>query len=294
MSALEQAGIEAIAFKGPTLSVLAYDRLERAASGDLDLLVRPADLGRSLQVLGRLGYDAKGADGAALLAGNNEVVLTSPSRTEVDLHWRLSPVYFIQFDLDGAFRRSQMVTLIGREFRTLGNEDLFIGLAIHHARHCWNSWGLIRDVAHLARRQPLDWALLSELAGQSGALRVVNLAVLLAAELSPGAIPDNVLAGARGDRAAVRLAAQVRRNLEHDIDDFAGTPAGAWMQMRMSESWGDRTRYFWRRMVLPNQMDADAMRATGTWRPVMSLLRPLRVLGKAARQVFGQGRRRAK
>lgn len=145
----------------------------------------------------------------------------------------------------------------------------------------------IRDVAYLARKQQdrLDWDQVLELAAASGARRVVHLAILLAEEHLPGGIPARVVEQAGRDRGARRLAAQVRWNLEHVEGDFAGTPAGAWMQMRMFETWGGGLRYLGRRLLLPNQIDATELSLPAALRPLFWVLRPFRIFTKALRQV---------
>lgn len=280
LAALERVGIDALAFKGPTLAALLYERLDRVASGDLDVLVRRADIERAVTALATVGYRPV-SEVALSLPGNNEMLLRCEGRADVDLHWALSPPYFFPFDLEGAFGRAQTVRLIGQDFRTLGNEDLFVGLVIHHSRHCWDNEGWIRDIALLLEKRPLDWALIDRLAEGSRARRAMNLAVLLVGEQSLTQLPEMVMKRARADYAAQRLADQVCDNHRNFSVDVAGTPAGAVMQMRMAESASDSLHYLWRRTLLPNQTDAQA---TVRARPaLLAILRPLRVLLKSAR-----------
>lgn len=281
LAALERVGIDALAFKGPTLAALLYERLDRVASGDLDVLVRRADIERAVTALAAVGYRPD-SEVALSLPGNNEMLLRCEGRADVDLHWALSPPYFFPFDLEGAFGRAQTVRLIGQEFRTLGNEDLFVGLVIHHSRHCWDNAGWIRDIALLLEKRPLDWSLIDRLAAGSRARRAMNLAVLLVEEQSLTQLPKTVMDRARADNAAQRLADQVRDNHRHVRVDVAGTPAGAVMQMRMTQSASDRLHYLWRRSFLPNQTDQDA--AIPTRPALLAFLRPLRLLVKSARQ----------
>lgn len=281
LAALERVGIDALAFKGPTLAALLYERLDRVASGDLDVLVRRADIERAVTALATVGYRPDSAV-ALSLPGNNEMLLRCEGRTDVDLHWALSPPYFFPFDLEGAFGRAQTVRLIGQEFRTLGNEDLFVGLVIHHSRHCWDNDGWIRDISLLLANRQLDWALIDRLAAGSRARRVVNLAVLLVAEKSLLHLPKMVVERAKADHAAQRLADQIRDNHRHFRIDVAGTPTGAVMQMRMAESASDSLHYLWRRSFLPNQTDQDS--AIPTRPALLALLRPLRLLLKSARR----------
>jgi hypothetical protein len=279
LAALERVGIDALAFKGPTLAALLYERLDRVASGDLDVLVRRADIERAVAALAAVGYRPD-SEVALSLPGNNEMLLRCEGRADVDLHWALSPPYFFPFDLDGAFGRAQTVRLIGQEFRTLGNEDLFVGLVIHHSRHCWDNAGWIRDIALLLEKRPLDWALVERAATVARARRAVNLAILLTGEAASSLVPQRIRDRAHADRVAGRIAEQIRRNHREFRGDFAGTTSGAVMQMRMTESIADRLRYIVWRALLPNQTDATSA-PNGRSSTSMTMLRPLRVLSKA-------------
>lgn len=280
LAALERVGIDALAFKGPTLAALLYERLDRVASGDLDVLVRRADIERAVTALAAVGYRPD-SEVALSLPGNNEMLLRCEGRADVDLHWALSPPYFFPFDLEGAFGRSQTVRLIGQDFRTLGNEDLFVGLVIHHSRHCWDNEGWIRDIALLLERHPLDWALVERLASASGARRVVNLALLLVGASAAPSLPLSVRERARADRIAERLAAQVRHNHRNFQGDFAGTPAGALMHLRMADITTARVRYVLKRTLEANQTDAAVPHGKGIEGRRLSLIRPYRVAVKA-------------
>ncbi len=92
-AALEAAGVEAVAIKGPALEAATQLAGPRAAS-DLDVwLPRRGDLGRATQALGRLGLtvgqtlaEGEGRDLDGRLEG---AVLRGAGRLEVDLHVEL-------------------------------------------------------------------------------------------------------------------------------------------------------------------------------------------------------------
>lgn len=274
---LEADSIPAIAFKGPTLAALAYENLALREFNDLDLLVRPCDRLRAVAVLIREGCRDKGAAGAERLRGNAEIALKTPAGCEVDLHWTLSPPYFLSFDTTRVWDRLQPVNVAGALLPTFGPDDLFASLALHGARHCWASLSWICDVANLVRVMPPDWdALLADRRTR----RAYLLAAFLAADLLSAPVPDDVVGRAASDHLVGGLARQVQAQVCGHGYEIGGTPTEAAMHLRMMTAVRDRVRYVYRRASQPNQTDNDFLPLPGGLRPVLWLLRPLRLLAK--------------
>ena len=283
MSSLGSAGIEALAFKGATLAALAYSALDREASGDLDVIVRPRDQRAALEVLIGVGFRSKHEGQLDVLQpGDNEVSLVCAGRAELDLHWALSPVYFVDFDLEGAFARSQTVHLMRRTFRTLGNEDLLLGLAIHHAKPCWNRSSHVVDVVRLIASRSLDWSALYDLANLTGATRVLDLAVLMASSSCADDIPPTTLVRLRADAPLQGIVTRLTLWRDQQRLDIAGTIPGAWLQSRIMGTTRGRLRYLYRRLLLSNAMDVQTQLGVRCLRMPVWIRRPVRQL----RRVF--------
>jgi hypothetical protein len=274
---LSEAGVDALAFKGPTLAALAYENLALREFGDLDILVRPRDRSAALSALAARGCVPKGAPGAADLAGNCEAALTTPGGCEIDLHWSLSPPFFLPLDERGVFERKQAVVVAGAALPTLGPDDLFAALALHGARHCWASLGWVCDVAGLARVAPPDW---DRLLGDRRRRRVYLLAALLAADMLDAPVPDSVVDAARRDGNVAAVATQLRGAILHGPAVAAGSVPEALVHLRLMTMARDRARYVWRRALQPNQIDNDFLPLSGRWRPLLWLVRPLRIVSK--------------
>jgi hypothetical protein len=289
MGWLESAGVEAIAFKGPTLAALVYENLGLRECGDLDILVRPADRARALAVLSAHGCVEKGAEGAGTLRGNCEVVVRTPGACDVDLHWSVLPPYFLRFDARYAWGRAQRVALAGTSVPTFGRDDLFAVLALHGARHCWSSLTLVGDVANLIQLAPPRWeALLSERSTR----RAYHLAALLAADLLQARVPPGVLESARRDRRVVSMAAEVGRRLFAGPDGVAASPHEARLHLGVAVAWGDKLRYLWARAAQPNQTDNDFLPLPPRLRRLLWVVRPIRLVTKLASRAAA-GRRPA-
>jgi len=277
MGWLEAGAVAALAFKGPTLAAWVYGDIALREFCDLDILVRPADRARAISLLTDNGCRERGAAGAGELSGNCEIVLTTPNGCNVDLHWATSPPYFPPSENGSAWDRLHRVDVAGTLVPTFGADDLFACLALHGARHCWASLGLIGDVANLVRATSLDWdALLAN--RRTG--RMFHVAALLACDLLSAPVPPEIVAKARRDAVAVRLARRVRRDLFNGDGYIEGRPSGALMHLRMTATLRDKARYVWRRALEANQTDNDFLPLHPRLRPLLHAIRPFRVLAK--------------
>lgn len=282
---LDDAGILYIAYKGPSLASWVYEDAGLREFSDLDLVVHPEDRRRAVSVLVGKGCREKRAEGGAELRGNCEVVLQTPHGCDLDLHWAVTPPYFIPFDLRAAWARVKRIALPGGTVDTFSPEDLFAVLALHGARHCWASLAWICDVAYLLRVEVLDWRLVL---ADARTRRTMFVALLLAADVLGASVPQTVLDRARRDAQAARVAAQCKELLFAEHEDIAGQPVGAAMQLRMAATLHDKARYVLYRALLPNQEDADALSSRSTF--LLAAARPWRVAGRLLCRSVGKRR----
>ena len=77
---LRDARVESVLLKGPSVARWVYAEDEFRPYSDLDLLVAPGDLRRSLRVLSGLGFERVHSDAHA------ELLLRRPDQVTVDLH----------------------------------------------------------------------------------------------------------------------------------------------------------------------------------------------------------------
>jgi hypothetical protein len=194
--AFAEARIPVLPHKGPLLAQTAYGDLAMRQFVDLDLLIHPADLPRSITVLAGLGYfpqsDLAWLSPGTLLKWTGEVPYTSPEGTGVDLHWRLTPSHYtVQLDPEILWQNNISVRMAGSDVSSIGSEALLLLLAVHGAKHCWESIGWLADVAWLLRASPnFDWQLAMELASKSNCRLPLLLAASLVENVFQVALPE--------------------------------------------------------------------------------------------------------
>ncbi len=224
LDALEDGGVDATPVKGLVLGVTLYGGIARRPAGDLDVLVRPADLPRAREILRSLGFGQRptptfdervhpfhdpvwyrpvpGSRGGAGSvpdgsAGTREVAL--------ELHWALWSPRFFDLSPDVAWDGRERVILGGRERSILGPEATLLHLAIHRSRSALRLRWLC-DIAELVRhRRDLDWQRVETLASAGGARTSTWLALALANDLLGAEPPRSVLEALRPNRLKRRV-----------------------------------------------------------------------------------------
>jgi hypothetical protein len=198
---LEQNGIPALPYKGPTLALVAYGDLGLREFGDLDILVRPSDARRAKEALENRGYVPQ----FCLAPQLEESLVRSRRHYEwplaerargmlVELHWRADPDHAV-FELEDAnwWDGLPSVDLPGRRVRVLGAEDLLLVLCLHGSKHFWFSLGWLVDVAELVRTsEDLNWDRFLARATQRRCAKKVALGLLLAERWLQAPLPPGV------------------------------------------------------------------------------------------------------
>jgi hypothetical protein len=153
--ALARDGVEALVVKGPALAFGAYRSPELRSYVDLDLLVAPTDLGRSVRALESRGFRLLDANWPLIRRrGLRELRLSGPLGGAVDLHWSLSsPTGATAPPVRQLLATSRVLTAGDARLRTLSWEDTVVHVATHAAdsgghRLVWltDLWGLLEGL----------------------------------------------------------------------------------------------------------------------------------------------------
>ncbi|CAA9370999.1 MAG: hypothetical protein AVDCRST_MAG89-4592, partial [uncultured Gemmatimonadetes bacterium] len=186
VAALEQAGVPALAYKGPALAVRAYGEVALRTYSDLDLLVAPGGVPRASRALAERGYAAaytfSPAQERLFLAVDGDVPFHHPhTGTLVELHTRVSSARFcIRLPTAELMARARPVSIGGGTVPTLADDDLFLALCAHGAKHRWARLEWLASASALAVRAGMDLPALLGRAAEAGARRTVLLALHLA------------------------------------------------------------------------------------------------------------------
>lgn len=207
-------GIEALVIKGPVLSARCYGDPGLRQYGDLDLIVRDADILRATELMICLGYEASvplTAIRARKIPGEY-VFRQSATKLLVEFHTERTFRYYPRpLPLEKLFQRQTRVIIDAHEIPALSPEDELVLICIHGAKHFWEQLSYIADVAAFVSEQKLDWGRVMSAAGEVAAERMLYVGLRLAADVLVAALPENVLQTVRSDRSVAILAGQVKR-----------------------------------------------------------------------------------
>jgi hypothetical protein len=287
---LEARGILAVPYKGLALAAQLYGNVALRPPGDLDLLVRRADVAAARALLLERGYYARhpvsGGAAAFMLRSRYGEIFDHPVRETVELHWGFADAGIgLSLDLEALEPHLEVVSLGGRSVPAFGREDLLLVLCVHGAKHRWDRLEWFCGVAETVRSSPaLRWDALLERATALGVRRMLLLGLLLAHDLLEAPVPGAVLRQARADAATARLAAGVPAILESEPlgAGAVSLPTDLWT-LQLRERWRDRLRFVWYRLATPSQPERWAALTIGARVvPLHGFVRPFRLALRAA------------
>jgi hypothetical protein len=252
------AGVEALVIKGPVLSERCYGDPGLRQYGDLDLIVRDADIQRSTELMLSLGYEASvplTAIQAKKIPGEYVFRQTS-TKLLVEFHTELTFRYHPRpLPLEKLFKRQARVKIDSHLVPALSPEDELLLICIHGAKHFWEQLSYIADVAAFVSVQKLDWTRVQSAAAEVGGERMLYAGLRLAADVLDAPLPENVSALMSSDRVVVRLAGRIRRWLPAAGSAPPGILERAMFRVRMRGGILSGVAYLFRLSFLPTEED---------------------------------------
>jgi hypothetical protein len=284
LSEFEEAGIQAMPFKGVVLATAAYRDLTARTAGDIDVLICYRDLQRATSLLKSRGYELKTKtlqDGSPEAANYFEFHFERPSDGMVlELRWRLEltqPRYRFNLGLDWAWADRRSLLLTGAPVPNLDPVKSLLMLCMHGSKHAWSRWIWICDVGKLIESEPsLDWTLARAEAKRVGLERCLALGVLLAGRGAGAAVPARVFRQFAADRSMSRLADCLLCSLLELPQAVSRIRLPYHLQILGSR---DRARALLSPSILqPNDRDLGVVKLPPLLTPLYYLIRPIRIL----------------
>lgn len=266
VNALAEVGVPALAYKGPVLAEMLYGSQPLREFRDVDVLIRPEDWPSAKQRMIALGLTPNQSftvgQEAAYVRSNNEMAFDGwGARNWLEIEWAIVPRYFsVEMRVEDLLARSVEFSLAGAMVRTLCAEDTLLALAVHGSKHGWSRLCWVADIADLLRVRELDWDVVLREAERLGVMRMVRVALRLAAQVNPGMRADLPLNTIAEQQAVDGLAGEFWRALQYEPQRYTQESWRYFLMMpRLRERGGDRLRFVWRLLATPE---------TGEWKLV--------------------------
>jgi hypothetical protein len=282
---LADAGIEAIAFKGPALSAALYGDPALRQSADIDLLVRRRQAlaaRRALEAAGhRFWLHLSDGEEARFLRYSNEYGLWDPDGGIVELLWALAPRHLsLQLDADRFFADAASLRVAGTSFSVLAPHDQLLALSVHGGKHLWERLGWVTDIAQLLGSTPdLDVGVALARARAVGVERHVLVAGAMCENLLGTQLPSPLSTAIAGDSTVPRLVAALRDRLlplTRRHPDRVFEP----LSLRLRERRSDRATMVMRLLWTPTVEDWQWVRLPDALAFAYPAVRPFRLAKK--------------
>ena len=203
MKLLKENQIEALAFKGPALSQMAYGDITLRQYVDLDVLVKKEDIDKIDTLLKDRGYQhiwkLTAEQEKIWRKCNHDLGLYHPKNgVHFEMHWSLlDEDYPMQIDLDSIWENPQTIKINTQEIQTFPTEELLLYLCIHGSKHLWERIEWIKDIDLLIRKkgingEDIDWEKVVKQAENSGFETMIYLGLSLAKQLFETPLPKEI------------------------------------------------------------------------------------------------------
>ena len=260
---LDEAGIRALAVKGPVAGIALYGDVGLRPFLDLDVLVDPENRDRAIERLAARGYqplfnlDAVGW--GRYFRRYIEMTFVHPQTgVAVDLHWALlDPRYRCSAVLAGCHERAVTLRVGERQVRTLCPDDMLVYSLLHAAKHQWRLLRFLVDVKLLIdEHDDLDWrAIALAVARTPGCRRPMAVGCRLVGLLFGSSVSGLAADWITGDARADELAREVFRFLTSPDVPVPGLPWPWRQRFYRSLSPRDRLRYTYQTLLAPTPLE---------------------------------------
>lgn len=158
---LEENDIEAISFKGPVLSQMAYGDVVSRQYCDLDILVEEKSISKICTLLKDKGYLYDEILLQKIFENKSifhDITIYKENIVNIEFHWRLfSDEYKTDFNNLNLIDYKDHLILSDFKLRIFKNELTLLYLSIHGTKHNWERIEWLVDIVKLIEKTFLDW-----------------------------------------------------------------------------------------------------------------------------------------
>ena len=191
--------IDALCFKGPVLSQVAYGDITLRQYGDLDILIKKEDKQKMIDLMIRNKYSPeitlKEQTKHTFLNAVNVLGFSTPSaKSFIEIHWRLlSKNYAIHWEESLLWNKTTSIQINHQTIQTLHFEQSLLYLCAHGSKHLFERLSWVCDIDRSVRNEKnIDWETLLNNAEKLGIRRILLLSLSLAQKLLNLPLPKEI------------------------------------------------------------------------------------------------------
>ena len=281
---LERAGVPALPYKGPTLSLQLYGDVALRQSVDLDLVVPFERYAAARAALVAHGLPPRGGHSdrqeRALFAWLGHAPF-GRGADFVELHWRFADRRFpFSLTTERALACARLVRVGGQPLPLMHDVDLLAVLAMHGARHLYERLEWLAGVTRLLVTHRGEASRLAAHAESLRARRTLMVRVQVVGRILDFQLDDDwrrVLASdPESETIGTAMAAELEAHVLRDVPLLEG----AALQRRYAElldTRADRARLYVHAALDPTARDHEAIALPDALVPLHHVLRPARL-----------------
>jgi len=192
---LQGKGIEFINLKGPLLSQRIYGDPTYRYSRDFDILVKPDDVNKTLQLLNNKGFDypdfewpeSKKRQKIALHFLNQIELVHNNTGLMLEIHWKLFSTRITNpKKLNNLFRENiETIEFGGVELNRFSKEFELFYLIVHGGIHAWFRLKWLVDIHELLDRKTFHWEKFHHIISECNAQQLVSICNTMLREYFP-------------------------------------------------------------------------------------------------------------
>ncbi|MDM5272540.1 nucleotidyltransferase family protein [Sulfurovum sp. zt1-1] len=295
MKLLEDSGIEALAFKGPTLAQQAYGDITMRRFGDLDILVGENEVFSTGKILSAHGYmpvsPIKILQNKTCLKVMNDLAFYDRSKgVFIEMHWRLFREKIGQhLDFSQISGTNCTVTINGHSIPTLSPEMQLVYLSLHGSKHAWERLEWICDIDRLLRVQTnIDWDKSFNIAKEMDTYTTLYLGLNLCYELLGTPLPKTIMPIIHTERI-LELTEETYNLLNNlpELEGYAKYRAIHRYQNTLLDTLGKKIRHFLSTNFTISQNDCQEFPLPSSLTFLYVFIKPFRVALKLFKSVRG-------
>jgi len=291
MKLLEENGIEALAFKGPALSQMAYGDITLRQYSDLDILIRKKDRVKMMDLLIKEKYipeiDLEQDIKETFFNCVNVIGLyKDTNRILVEVHWELlSKNYAIDWEEESLWSKKEYIPINNTNIPVLPTEQLLLYLCAHGSKHLFERIEWICDIDRAVKSSPsIDWGFLVNEAEKLGIKRMLYLGLSLSQQFFNLQLPENIKKDILEDKEVPKLISKVIE-VNFTITSQQGKNYSSFgLLWSMRENLSDQLRFAWRGLFAPKFDDFKFIKLPKHLTFLYPFIRPYRLIRKYAKR----------
>ena len=184
MKLFKENDIEAIAFKGPTLSQNAYGNISLRQYCDLDILLKKEDVYKVYDLL-KNKYERSlkltSSQEKTWFKYAHDLGLTNEKGIHIECHWSMfdsdHPINLGNIDF---FEDRTITNINNNNINTISNEKFLIYLCVHGAKHLFERIEWVCDIDKFIKNHDINWNKIDEILENDNSKRFFLLGLFMA------------------------------------------------------------------------------------------------------------------